>query len=114
MVAPPAPTLSILAPLEGSSVVGPTITVTYSTAGDVAQASGVKFQLDDGPEMAVTDLQGAFLIAGVAAGPHVLDGFLTRADGLKLEGSDAATVSYTVTSPPAPRLVIDAPAPGAI
>ena len=111
---PPAPVLSISAPAGGSTVVGPTIDVSFSSAGNLAEASLAKFRLDGGPDMTIPSLQGQFQVTDVLPGPHVLDGYLARADNTRITGSDAAPVSFSVTAPSvAPRLQITAPAANA-
>jgi hypothetical protein len=82
------PRLTITQPAESASVVGPTIAIAYTTAGDLTGVDHVHFQLDSSPEVMDLTLDGASNLTNVAAGSHVLRGYLARADHSKITGTD--------------------------
>ena len=108
------PRLTINSPLNGATVSGTTINVSYSTAGDLAQADHVYIRLDSGADLRVNALTGALQIESVAAGAHTLSGFVARSDDSKITGSDATVVSFTSVLPDTtkPVVVITAPRDG--
>ena len=89
-------------------------TSTYSTSGNATEASQARFQLDAGPDLVVTALNGSLQLGSVGTGTHVLTGYLVRADGSRIAGSDAASISFTVTVPDTtnPTVVVTAPRDG--
>lgn len=90
-------TLGITSPANGSTVAGPTVNLTYTTAGDLTDVRRVQFQLDGGAEVADTSVDGQFQLTGVAPGLHSLKGYLARADSSKIEGSDSAAIAFTAS-----------------
>jgi hypothetical protein len=105
------PKLNITAPVNGATVAGTTIVVSYSTTGDQAEADHVYVNLDGGPDMRVQALSGALEIESVAAGAHTLSGHVARSDNSKISGSDAAPISFTSTLPDTTRPVVVITAP---
>ena len=93
------PKLNITSPVNGATITGTTINVSYSTTGDLAEADHVNIRLDGGPDMRVQALNGALQIDSVAAGAHTLTGYVERSDNSKITGSDAATISFTSVLP---------------
>ena len=108
------PKLNITSPVNGSAITGTTISVSYSTTGDQAEADHVAIRLDGGPDMLVQALSGGMQIDSVAAGAHTLTGYVARSDDSKISGSDAATISFTSVLPDTtkPVVVITAPRDG--
>ena len=108
------PKLNITAPVNGSTITGTTINVSYSTSGDLAVADHVNIRLDGGPDMRVQALSGAMQIDSVAAGAHTLTGYVARTDNSQIAGSDAATISFSSVLPDTtkPIVVITAPRDG--
>ncbi len=108
------PKLSVTLPENGSSLAGPTVDIQYTVSGDLTDVSHVHFRLDDGPDIMDTTLaDGQFQLTDVAPGVHTLDGFLVRADHSRIDGSDAAQISFTVAATPAaPTLTINSPQDG--
>ena len=88
------PKLNITSPVNGATITGTTISVSYSTTGDLTEADHVYIRLDGGPDMRVQSLSGAMQIDSVAAGAHTLTGYVARSDNSKIAGSDAATISF--------------------
>jgi len=90
----PPPTLSITAPNEGEQVFsqGGAIPVSYSRAGDQTSVAGIRFVLDNGPELTDTSIDGAFQLP-LSPGSHTLLAYLVRADGSRITGADD-TVSF--------------------
>jgi hypothetical protein len=117
-VPPPGPPrLIITTPTAGSTVSGPTVSVTYAPAGPLTpEVDHVHFKLDGGPElMDLPPIDGSYSLLNVGPGPHVLDGFYVRANHSKIPGTDATAVNFTATAPDTvpPSVSISAPAPGA-
>ena len=109
------PTLTITSPPAGGSITGSTLDVAYSTAGDLTGVDHVHFRLDNGAELMDTSFDGVFQLTGVAPGAHVLDGHLVRSDHTKINGTDAAPVSFTTVAADvtAPAVTLTAPVNGA-
>ncbi len=105
------PRLNISAPVNGATITGSTITVSYSTTGDQAEADHVYIRLDGGADLRVQDLSGSLQIDGVTAGAHTLTGYVARNDDSKIVGSDAATVSFSSVLPDTTRPVVVLTAP---
>lgn len=97
-----SPTLSILQPAPSSTVASTTVDVRYSKSGDPAGTAQIVLQLDDGAPIRDADADGQFTFANVAAGDHTLRGYLTRADGAKIGGSDVSVSFATKTPRPDP------------
>jgi hypothetical protein len=108
------PKLTITSPVNGATISGTTISVSYSTTGDQAEAHHVNIRLDSDPAMRVQTLNGTLQVDSVAAGSHTLTGFIERSDNSKIPGSDAATISFTSVLPDTtkPVVVITAPRDG--
>ena len=106
--------LNITSPVNGATITGTTISVSYSTTGDLTEANHVAIRLDGGPDLPVQALSGGMQIDSVTAGAHTLTGFVARSDASKIAGSDAATVSFTNVLPDTtkPVVVITAPRDG--
>ena len=88
------PRLVITTPTANSTTTGTTVSIVYATSGDVSEVSRAHFQLDGGTAVADTTYDGTHQIFNVAAGAHTLSGFLTRADGSRIAGSDANAISF--------------------
>jgi len=110
---PPPPRLVITSPLAGTTLTSSTVSVAFTSTGDLTEANHARFRLDGGADMPVMSLSGQFQIDAVTNGAHVLDGYLVRADQTSIQGSDAVPVSFSVSAtPPPPRLTLSAPADG--
>src|SRR6185436_14496384 len=98
MVATPPPlVLSITSPLNNSVVNSSTVTVAFSSSGDLTQAHHAHITLD-GVNVAMTSgLSDTAQLSGVTNSPHTLGGYLVLADHSKVTGSDATPVNITVT-----------------
>ena len=109
------PTLVIITPAPGASVTGPLVGVTYTETGDLTGVDHVHFTLDGGPEVMDRPMDGSYAFDNVPPGPHVLNGWLVRADHSKISGTDAVPRSFTVTAPDTtpPTVALTAPAQGA-
>ena len=108
------PRLNITSPANGATVTGTTISVSYSTSGDQAEADHVYLRLDGGPDMRLQSLSGSMQIDSVAAGSHSLSGYVARSNDSKIAGSDSATISFSSVLPDTTRpvAVITAPRDG--
>lgn len=93
-----APRLNITQPANGSTFAGTTVNVTYTASGDLTEADHVHFRLDSNPEKMDLSFDGSYQFLDVPPGPHVLAGYLARADHSKISGSDASSVSFTTTT----------------
>jgi Concanavalin A-like lectin/glucanases superfamily/Galactose oxidase-like, Early set domain/Bacterial Ig domain len=94
----PVPTkLIIIQPANGSTIVGATVAVTYTTSGDLTGVDHVHFRLDSGPEIMDVDFDGTYQFNNVSLGSHLLQGWLVRADHSKIDGTDAS-VAFNTTS----------------
>lgn len=106
----PAPKLTFTAPTAGSTVVGSTVTVNFTTSGDLSEADHVHLSLDGGPDLMVMSLSGSLQLDEVALGSHTIAGYVVRADHSKIASSDATPVTFTtVATPPPPVLSITSP-----
>jgi hypothetical protein len=98
-VPPPQPArLVITEPANNSTLSGPAVTVTYATVGDSAQVGRVHFVLD-GTHVIDSTFDGSHMFASLPAGAHALSGFLERADGSAIAGSEAEPISFSTTTP---------------
>ncbi|MEK7315770.1 MAG: Ig-like domain-containing protein, partial [Candidatus Eisenbacteria bacterium] len=104
--------LTITQPANGSTIGGTSVSVAYTTTGNLSQVSHVHFVLDANPQVMDITMDGVYQLNNVPAGPHVLNGFFVRADHSKILGTDATPVSFTTTAPDtiAPTVSITAPA----
>jgi hypothetical protein len=112
------PRLVITQPANNATVTGTDLDITYSVSGDVTGVGvdHVHFQVDSGPEIMDVTYDGQFRIEGLAGGAHTLDGFLVRANHSKIDGTDAARVSFTIVVPDTtpPSVQFTNPAAGAV
>ncbi|HEY6572904.1 MAG TPA: LamG-like jellyroll fold domain-containing protein, partial [Candidatus Eisenbacteria bacterium] len=108
---PQPPSLTITQPVNGATIGGTTVNVSYTTAGDLSEVSHVHFTLDGNMVMDLT-MDGAYQFNNVAAGAHVLGGYLVRADHSKITGTDATAVNFTTAVPDTvpPTVSITSPA----
>ena len=107
------PRLTIVQPTGGASITGTTVTITYSTQGDLTEARQAHFSLDGGPAQVDLTLDGAFQISNVIGGAHTLTGYLARADQSQIVGSNATPVTFTTVVPDTPPTVsVTAPLAG--
>ncbi len=109
------PTLTITRPLSGAPIKGAIVDVQYTTAGDLTGVAYVHFRLDDGSVVMDMSLDGLFQFTDVAAGSHVVNGYLVRSDHSKIDATDAQPVSFTTTMPDLtpPAITLTSPAGGA-
>ena len=83
--------LSFSSPANNAVLNSSTVTVAFSSSGDLSQAHHAHIMLD-GVEVAMTTgLSGTTQLTGVTAGAHTLDGYLARADHSGITGSDATS-----------------------
>ena len=108
------PRLVLTSPVSGATIVGTTIPIIYATAGDMTGygVDHVHFQVDGGPERMDVTFDGVHELSNVAAGTHVLSGFLVRGDHSKIPGTDATPVSFANTIPDTTTPAVDITAPG--
>ncbi len=93
----PPPLLSFSSPANNAVLNSSTVTVAFSSSGDLSQANHAHILLD-GVEVAMTTgVSGTTQLTGVAAGAHTLGGYLARADHSKITGSDAVSRQFTVS-----------------
>ncbi|MGB2717015.1 MAG: LamG-like jellyroll fold domain-containing protein [Vicinamibacterales bacterium] len=90
--------LTILQPAAAATVTGSTVDVSYTISGDASEVARVYFQLDAGSEVFDSDTDGAFQFTSVPIGPHVIHGFLARADQSRIANSEA-TVNFSTVLP---------------
>ena len=103
----PPPVLSITSPANNAVLNSSSVTVAFTSSGDVSQASGARILLD-GVQAATTSVaNGSTQLTSVGAGAHALGGYLVRSDQSKIAGSDAATIniSVSIVNPNDPSLV---------
>ena len=104
-VAPPPPVLGITAPVNNSSIVGTTASITYGVTGDLTEAHHVVFSLDGGAPLSVPMLSGTMQLDALSLGTHTITGYVARADNSKITASDSSTINFTMTAAgPAPVL----------
>ena len=110
-----APRLIIAQPTAGTTIVGTTVTLVYSAAGDLTGVDHAHFQLDSLPEVMDRDFDGNYQFTNVSVGQHVVRGHLVRADHSKIVGTDAS-VNFSTAVPDAvpPTIVLTSPVDGAI
>ncbi len=89
------PKLVITAPAAGSTIVGGTANVTYTTTGNLTGVDHVHFQIDEEPVKMDLSLDGGYTFSGIHVGSHTLNGWLVRADHTKISGSDAMPVGFS-------------------
>jgi hypothetical protein len=111
-----APRLTISEPASGATIDGDALNISYGIAGDPAGVDHVHFILDEGGSVMEAGLGGAFQYADVSEGSHTLYGHLARADHTRIEGSDAAAVSFSIAAvdETAPSVEVSAPAADAV
>jgi cytochrome c peroxidase len=93
----PTPRLSFTAPTTGSTLPPGPVTVTFNATGDLTNANHAHLRIDDQPELMVMALSGSVQIPDLTAGSHRLQGYLVRADHVKIQGSDATPVDFTIS-----------------
>jgi chitodextrinase len=109
------PQLVITGPANNASVTGPTVTVTYTTTGDLSGVDHPEFTLDNNPQVIPDfDFNGTLPLSNVPPGSHVIHGLLVSANRSPITGSDAAPINITVvagdTTPPS--VVLTTPTDG--
>ncbi len=96
----PPPSIQILSPAPGSTVVGPDVTVTYQVGGDPTAYDHLHLTLDDPPHVTILDLTGSHALTGVAWGPHLLTAQLATAGHVAVADPGARQqISFTVVPP---------------
>lgn len=108
--------LIITAPVNDSVISGSTVGVAYTTSGDLTGVDHVHFGLDSNADVMDTTFDGAYTFTDVPEGAHVLNGYLVRGDHSKIDGTDAAPVSFSTVLPDttAPVVSITAPIPDSV
>lgn len=110
------PVLTITAPQEGIPIAGTTIDLTYTVAGDPAEADHAHFRLDGGQTVMDIDFDGVYQFTNVPVGPHNLVGVIARTNHSEIAGSED-TVSFPTivdaSDPIPPTTAITAPSDGA-
>jgi fibronectin type 3 domain-containing protein len=108
------PKLIITTPAPGSTVSGSTVSVAYTTTGDLTGVDHVHFRLDSSPEVMDLTFDGAYALSNVPQGAHVLNGYLVRVNHSKIIGTDAAPVSFSSVIPDTtpPAVLITSPSDG--
>ena len=106
------PRLVINQPAAGSTFSTTTISVAYSTTGDLTGVNHVHFRLDGNPEVMDLSFDGAYQFAGVPAGAHMLSGYLVHADHSAFPGSNTI-VNFTTTVPDSVPPTVSIMSPGA-
>jgi len=74
------PTVTILSPADGSVVTGETVTVDFTSTGDLTEVDHVHVELDGQNLVMVFDLDGSHTYTNVAPGSHDARATLVRAD----------------------------------
>ena len=87
--AAPPPVLSFSSPANNAVLNSSTVTVAFSSSGDLSQANHAHIIID-GVEVAMTSGVSGTTQLTVSAGAHTLGGYLARADHSKITGSDAS------------------------
>ena len=96
--APPA--LIINTPQNGADIAGTTVDVSYTPSGNLSGVDHVHFGLDNpGAPNRDLNLDGNYQFTGVAAGAHILYGYLARADHSQVGAT--VTISFSTHIPPA-------------
>jgi chitodextrinase len=112
------PILTITSPQNNVHTVGSTLSVNYSTAGNMYEVDHVHFQLDSNSIVMDLTLDGVYQFNNVTAGNHTLNGFLVRSNHSKINGSDAVTINFSSEADPAdtipPTITLTSPNNGAI
>lgn len=104
------PTVAIVAPQEGATITGDTVTAQWLSGGDLTNVDHVHLRLDTGTVVMRPDLNGAFAFTGVAPGPHTLTIQLVDAAHQVLTNPEATrSVNFTtqsvVVNPPSVSLL---------
>ena len=111
-----APTVMLLAPLDGASITGDDVVVQWETTGTLDEVDHVHLRLDTGSVVMRPELNGAYTFTGVAPGAHTLTIQLVDANHQNLANPEALdSVGFTtqaVSTDPA-TIVITAPPDGA-
>lgn len=110
----PGAVMTIAQPGAGETITGSTVMVSYSASGDLTGVDHAHFRLDSLPEVMDTDFDGSYQFTGVSAGPHVLRGFLVRADHSPIGTEAVVNFSTTIpdTTPPGAPGTLTAAATG--
>lgn len=95
---PPAPTVTITNPTEGAMIPGDSISVSWTTGGDISAAEHVHVQLDTLPELTFAQFSATHVFNGVSVGSHVVHVELATVGHLVL-AVDSAHVTVTGTPP---------------
>jgi len=103
--APLPPTVNILAPTNGATLMGTSFVAQWQTSGDLSGVDHVHVQLDDEPAQMSLNLSGSLTFNSVAPGNHTLTVTLVDSGDGELTNPEATdSVSFTteevVTTPP--------------
>jgi hypothetical protein len=108
------PRLTITQPANNSALSATTVDIVYTSTGDVTGVARAHFQLDGGADAVDSTYDGLHRLSNVLPGQHVLNGFLARADGSKIAGSDAGPIGFSTTVPDTtpPSVTLTSPVDG--
>jgi hydrogenase maturation factor HypE len=116
-ITPQVAKLVITAPAPNATIAGPAVNVAYTTSGPLSgEEDHVHFLLDGATVMDPPPMDGVYQFPDVAAGSHVLGGYLARANHSKVPGTDATAVTFAVVGPDiiAPTVAGTSPLDGAV
>jgi cysteine-rich repeat protein len=85
----PPPSLTILNLVDGSTLVGPDLTVVYQVAGDPDAFDHLHLTLDDPPHVTITDLTGTYTFVAPGLGPHTLTAQLVESSHVAVANPEA-------------------------
>jgi galactose oxidase-like protein/concanavalin A-like lectin/glucanase superfamily protein/Big-like domain-containing protein/Kelch motif protein len=91
--------LTLTAPANGATVLGTTVTATYTVLGDLRQYGHAHLYLDDNPVRMDIDRDGVYRFTNVPVGTHTLRAVPARAD--HWEFGTASTVEFVTEVDPA-------------
>lgn len=98
------PQLTITQPLDGATINGSQVNVTYTKSGDLTEANHAHFRLDGGSTAMDIDFDGNYTFNNVLPGFHTLLGIIARADHSEIAGSDD-TITFTTIIDSAPPII---------
>lgn len=92
-----APTITIDSPTNGQVVIDNSVTVSWTSSGDLSGAHHVHLQLDSDPIVMAPDFTGMYTFESVAPGPHSIRAFLVAPGHIPLPNDEATdTVNFVV------------------
>lgn len=91
------PTMTITSPINGSAVIGDSVTVEWQASGDLSAVNHVHLQLDSEPVVMVPDFTGSYTFNNVSTGAHTISVTLVAPGHVPLPNDEAsATVNFVV------------------